>query len=388
MSTLAPSKKPGRSSSKKPESVPLKKSESTPSEESDGVRLVQYRCQSCNAPYPLGADDVIATCPYCGFTFTVDGGTTSKHLMLPNRLDAQNVRDVVLGWIRSSAAKSIGPSVAKSADIDSPMLQWLPMFRVDSSYKTHYLGANKDRREGHHGWVRIESGETGEGSIWILARRHAVDFAMEEFIDSIDDTKPVTFDIKATQSSPVLNSEITEADAQPRAHQRKSEKDRAALLKEVERLFDYQLDVHTKDCTYVHVPYWLVPFTFRNGTFRVAVSGVTGEVLLGEVPVTKRYRIGKWLTSVTMLISSALLLQALPYVTYAVLQGSSSSDDSGAILFIPLAVLLGGFVLWTGSVRMLGTILRYQICLTAEGEDREKGPGIIHSLGHLVGRFE
>jgi len=365
-------------SGKADEAQPRPKSSATPIE-SEEISLIEYRCQSCNAAYPLGADDVIATCPYCGYTFEVDTGKTLKHSMIPNRLAVQEASEVVRNWIASVAARSVGSHVAKAVDIETPMLQWLPMIRVDADCRTHYSGGKKTQTGVASAyWTKIENETTSHEPIWVLARRHASDFGVEEFVDSIGDAESVTFDIKAIQSALLLNSELEETDAQPRARVNKVLKDRNTLLRTMTSLFDYQLEMNFKSCSYIHAPYWLVPYTYHNGTFRVALSGVTGQVLCAEVPVTKRYKASQWLKSLGLLISSALLFLSLPIATFFILQFASGS--SGEAILLPLIILFGAAVLWAESVKTLGRVLRYQITMTADGKSREKGDSLKESL--------
>ncbi|MHA2192534.1 MAG: hypothetical protein ACXAAR_03810, partial [Candidatus Thorarchaeota archaeon] len=123
-----------------------------------------------------------------------------------------------------------------------------------------------------------------------LARRYAATFGIQEFIESLEERETKIFDINLTDKAPVLNAEISDTDAPVRAKYQKSERDRAELNEKVDKLFDYRLEMETEDCTYVHAPYWLIRYEYHGGTFRVAVSGASGKVVLGELPVTKTYR--------------------------------------------------------------------------------------------------
>ena len=330
--------------------------------------LVQYRCKKCNAPYPLGADDVIATCPYCGYTFLVGGSEMAKHMILPSRLDEKSVRKSVTKWLKLASSKSVGKGIMKGIDLETPTLQWIPVFRVLADFEIHYLGAKQEKLDHKKTWIKIEETNSGETDEWVLARRHAATFGVEEFIESLSDDTAKPFKIGMTESAPVLNSEIDEGNANPRARQRKKTRDRAELQERMDHLFDYRLKMNAKDCTYMHVPYWLVRYTYKKGTFRVAVSGVTGKVVLGELPVTKLYRAKRWVTSLVMLIASALLMQPVPYILYALMQDSSSGDA----FMIPFGMAFLAVLLWGGAYTIVGGALRYEICVTADGEERDK----------------
>ncbi|MFX1472447.1 MAG: hypothetical protein ACFFBM_08085 [Promethearchaeota archaeon] len=354
----------------------------TTAEDTQG--LVQYRCEVCNAPYPLGADDVISTCPYCGHTFIVDGGEIRAHLLLRNQLDKEGVNKTVSDWLQFAASKSVGKGVTKDIELGAPILQWIPMFRVKSSTETYHFGAKQEGSGDKKRWVKIEGHDSGKITEWVLARRYAATFGIQEFIDSLVDTESTNFDIKLTDEAPVLNAEIADTDAPVRAKYQKSERDRAELKERMDKLFDYRLDMELEDCTYVHAPYWLVRYEYRGGTFRVAVSGATGRVVLGELPVTKTYRVKKWFTSVFMLVAAALLLQGTPYILYGILMADSSDGD---VFIIPIVMLILGLILWVGSIKMVDGVLKYEIELTAEGEEREEASLLAIPLRYLGGRF-
>ena len=317
--------------------------------------------------YPLGADDVIATCPYCGYTFLVGGSEMAKHMILPSRLDEKSVRKSVTKWLKLTSSKSVGEGIMKGIDLETPTLQWIPVFRVLADFETHYLGAKQESSDYKKTWVKVEETNSGETNEWVLARRHAATFGVEELIESLSDDTAKPFKIEITESAPVLNSEIDEGDASPRAHQRKKARDRAELQKQMEHLFDYHLKMNTKDCTYMHAPYWLVRYTYKKGTFRVAVSGATGKVVLGELPVTKRYRIKKWFLSLGMLVFSAVLMQPVPYIVYAMMQSPSAGDE----FMIPSIMAILAVLLWYGAYRVIGGALSYEICMTADGKERD-----------------
>lgn len=346
----------------------------------DSSGLVQYRCEMCNAPYPLGADDVISTCPYCGYTFTVGGSEMKEHLILSNKLTPDEVKKVVADWIQFAASKSVGTRFTREIEIGTPSLQWIPTFRVNAQCDTYHFGANQKGSGNNKRWEKVEARESQQTTEWVLARRHAATFGIRELIESLDDSGAQAFDIKHTAQASVLNSEIGEDDAPVRARHQKSEQDRADLNEKVTKLLDYRLDMTADACTYVHAPYWLVRYEHRGGTFRVAVSGATGKVVLGELPVTKRYRVKNWLLSFFMLIGSALLFQGTPYITYAIFAGGSSDGD---VALIPIAMVAIGGILFFMAYVLVGKALGYEIELTADAKEREEGFSFTGSIKGL-----
>lgn len=344
--------------------------------------ITQFRCKKCNAPYPLGADDVIATCPYCGYTFEV-GGSEVKHLVIPNKLDSKSVKAAVKKWLKFAASKSVGGGVVKEIELEEPILQWIPLFRVTGQFDSYHFGVKKEGSGDNAKHVKIEDHDSGELTEWVIARRHAATFGIKEFILSLDDEGVKNFNIDITTGAPVLNSEIDDADASKRAHKSRMDRERVELLEKVDKLLDYRLNLKPETSTYTHAPYWLVRFTYQKGTFRVAVSGATGEILLGELPVTKRYRAKKWFVSLFLLIGSGLLFQVLPYFLIALAQGSSSDGDAW---MIPLALFAVAGLLWVGAVTIVGGALRYEVEVDTEGKERGDKFSLTETMKQLGGK--
>ena len=345
--------------------------------------IKQFRCKKCNAPYPLGADDVIATCPYCGFTFEV-GGSEIKHLMIPNRLNAKGVKSEVKKWLKKAASKSVGKGVVKDIELEEPILQWIPLFRVSGDFESYHFGVKTEGSGDSKKHFKIEEHDSGKMTEWVIARRHAATFGIDEFILSIIDTGIGDFVIDKTDGAPVLNSEIDESDASRRAHRSRKDRERGELLGKMNKLLDHKLKFTPITSTYTHAAYWLVRYTYQKGTFRVAVSGATGQIPLGELPVTKMYRIKKWITSVFLLTGSALLFQVLPYFLLILAQGGGSSD--GDVWMVPVLIAVVAGILWIASITIIGGSLKYEVEVDREGKERDDSFSFTKTLKKLGGK--
>jgi hypothetical protein len=113
------------------------------------------------------------------------------------------------------------------------------------------------------------------------------------------------------------------------------------------------------------------------------VSGATGKVLLGELPVTKSYRMKKWLTSIFLLVGSALLFQALPYFLMVLAQGSSSDGDAW---MVPVFMALLGGLLWLGAITVVGESLRYEVEVGTDGNERGDRFSFTQTLRKIGGK--
>jgi len=349
---------------------------------SKSATITQYRCEKCNGPYPLGADDVIATCPYCGYTFTI-GGKEIRHFILPNKLDKNTVRTTVMKWLEFAAKKTVGSGVIKNIELEEPRLQWIPAFRVEGQYKSYHFGYKTEGSDKSRKYRRFENRDSGHVIEWVIARRHAATFGIDEFLSSFEDTITQDFVIEMTDQAPVLNSEISDEDAIKRGQRNKKDRERVELLTKMDKLLDHQLEIAPESSVYTHAPYWLVRYSYQKGTFRIAVSGATGEVLLGELPVTKRYRLKKWLVSVIMLISASALFQVLPYILIPFLQ---TNADAGDLWMIPLAIIAVSCILWVGSIVTVGGALKYEVQVNKKGEERKDESTLDGAFKRLGGK--
>jgi DNA-directed RNA polymerase subunit RPC12/RpoP len=350
---------------------------------SESTTITQYRCEKCNAPYPLGADDVIATCPYCGYTFTV-GGKEIPHLILPNKLDKNTIKTAVMKWLEFAAKKTVGSGIIGDIELEEPRLQWIPTFRIEGEYKSYHFGYKTEGSGNSRKYRRFETHNSGHAIEWVIARRHAATFGIDELLASLEDTKTRDFEIGLTNDAPVLNSEISDEDAIKRGQRNKKDRERTELLKKMDKLLDHSLDINPESSVYTHAPYWLVRYSYQKGTFRIAVSGAKGEVLLGELPVTKRYRTKRWLVSIFLLISASALFQILPYILILFTHANSNAGDLWAI---PIVILLLACVLWIGSIVTVGGALKYEVQVNKKGEERKDEftlDGTIRRLGGKV----
>ena len=100
---------------------------------------------------------------------------------------------------------------------------------MNAQCDTYHFGADQKGSGNNKRWEKVEARESQQVTEWVLARRHAATFGIQELIESLDDSGAQAFDIKHTSQASVLNSEIGEDDAPVRARYQKSERDRAGL---------------------------------------------------------------------------------------------------------------------------------------------------------------
>jgi hypothetical protein len=214
------------------------------------------------------------------------------------------------------------------------MLEWIPVFRIEGSYSSQYSGYR--RIEGGNLLLPIEDSITGKMTEWVLARRYSTTYGIYRFVGSLKDNELSQFELQATEDSPILNSEISLNDASRRFQKICKDHHRKAIEGIV---LDHHFNIKPESVNYVHVPYWLVRYSHQKGTFRVAISGATGEVLFGELPVTKRYRFKKWLIVFAVMILNAVMVQFAPYVA-TFLGGEGGAEGATSLLLIAFLILI------------------------------------------------
>ena len=73
------------------------------------------------------------------------------------------------------------------------------------------------------------------------------------------------------------------------------------------RLVRCDSDVTVDDPLYVHAPLWLVRYSFNDKDYRVAIAGDSGNVLKGEIPISKKKRIINYSIAMVVLLAGAIL---------------------------------------------------------------------------------
>ncbi|MFW9844210.1 MAG: hypothetical protein ACFFEV_06530, partial [Candidatus Thorarchaeota archaeon] len=105
-------------------------------------------------------------------------------------------------WLEFAASKSVGSGVVKDIELEKPILQWIPLFRVTGKFESYHFGVKTEGSGDSKRHIRIEESDSGELTEWIIARRHAATFGIEEFVLSLEDEGTKNFKIDVTAGAP------------------------------------------------------------------------------------------------------------------------------------------------------------------------------------------
>ncbi len=357
------------------------------SEDSKVDDIDEYKCPKCNGPYGLGADDVIATCGYCGFTFSIEDSQEQEHLLRANVLKEVQVHDLSKWWIEKVSKETLDSKEIPSIDILATNLVWLPMYKVIGEYEAYNLGY---KEEPNRVYLKVEERDSKDFIYFVLARRYSDEFAVKELLNRMNivrlrnysgiqerDIRGYDFSINLVDQGEILSAEITPEEAEETACKTLHENIRADLKKKTDVILDCHLKTKVSQVLYYHIPLWIVLYSFNDLVYRIAISGHERQVILGEVPVSRRWRLKKWLKAVSWIAkgSGALFGFSIFVVILALATGKSEWVAYNSALWIGVMFPLFFYIL-IASFLDLRRSLDFQILINTWGEVVDEPPAV------------
>jgi len=289
------------------------------SEDFEEDTIDTYNCPKCNGPYRLGADDVIATCGYCGFTFSLNDNQEVEHLLRVNVLSEEKVQELSKWWIDKVSRETLNTEEVLQIDVISTELTWLPMYKVIGEYEVYNFGY---KREPNQIYQKVEERDEKEFINFVLARRYSDKFAVKELLNRMNivrirgvasgiqerDVRGYDFSIDLVKEGEILSAEVLPEEAEVSACKSLKEDIRADLKKKTDVILDCHLRTKISQVLYYHIPFWIVLYSFNDLVYRIAISGHQREVILGEVPVSGKWRIKKWFKAFSWIVKGCGIL--------------------------------------------------------------------------------
>lgn len=270
--------------------------------------VTAIKCPYCSAPLDVNPEDAVFNCVNCGQAILADGSLFKDHYVLENTLTDDKVQEILKKFIKSKGfLRGI-----KNFKIAKLMPMWLPFWAVISDAYTHFVGYER--------YTETETYTTGTGKnrtthtrtytlyrpIDREIREERVDVILGRYGTSIfgyeqakeylsrNFVKAVPFqpkEIKKGSKFTYLSTEMNQHGAEQLVKTIIFDEHRARAEKACTKVLDCATQVSIKGAYFVHMPVWEIEYEFQHQTYRVAISGFTGEVLIGELPVTLSYRI-------------------------------------------------------------------------------------------------
>ncbi len=270
-----------------------------------------FKCPVCNGNVKTGPDDVVITCTYCGQTTTIEGKAIGDHLMQT----AVDSDERLAGFQKFlDKNKGMNKSLVKDCQVVENQLIMVPVWtakvKADSyykGYKTVQVPVQKTRTvrdsdgntrtetytDYEKGYVPIQSELHTDTHEPLLARKGARFYGLEDYLKDVKPETGVPYDFaKIKDLEPVmLNAEIGQEEFEKAIHGRVADDHRAQAGSGLTELFDCRTTTAVRETTYMQAPFSLIRYKFQGDLYKAAVDGHSGNVVMGEIPITRGQRI-------------------------------------------------------------------------------------------------
>ena len=295
-----------------------------------GTEIAKVKCQSCNAISIFEPSRVAQRCDFCGSPSIIPYQETRDAItpesILPVKLDASRVRDIVKDWVRS---RWFAPGALRSGALtDTLKAIYLPYWTFDAKAHADWTATSGDY------YYTTEPYTDSKGQRQMRQVRHVRWYPsagqLDHFFD--DDLVPGTVGVRMDllrKIEPFPTSDLNpydpafvrgwtveryQVDLRKAAESNQDHMDlqmQALCGKQVPGDTYQNLQVRTayaaRTFKHILVPVWLVSYTFGAKTFQVLVNGYTG-ITAGDRPIS-------WIKVFFYIILPAILLLILIALT-------------------------------------------------------------------------
>ena len=237
----------------------------------------EIRCSHCGAPIKFNPGEIIATCPYCGFTQVIETGKAFvfEHSMILNKFDTASVEAPIREWMKSGFVKP--HDLAKSKIVEKNLV-YLPFWIVPAKVTTTYKGV----------FERITPPVVKDGKVekeynWLVLARKATEFPTKEYEVPLEGK--ISYDFRKVEGfAKVLNSELQQFEAVEKAKQEIEQLHEFLIKEDVDKIIEAKTDFSVKDVVYLHAPVWFITYEYKHEQYKLFLDGATGTVIKGDIP--------------------------------------------------------------------------------------------------------
>jgi hypothetical protein len=273
-----------------------------------GTETVKVKCQSCNAISVFEPSHVAKRCDFCGSPAIVAYQETrdaiTPETLLPVKLDASRVRDLVKTWVRS---RWFAPDALKSGALtDTLKAIYLPYWTFDASAHADWTAMSGDYyyttesytdSKGHRQTRRVQHIRwyPTSGNLDHFFDDALIPGTVGVRMDLLRKVEPFpTQDLKPYDPAFVRGWTVEryQVDLRKAAELNHSQMDRDMEVLcgqnvpgDTHRDLRVQTAYAQRTFKHILVPVWLVNYTFGPKTFQVLVNGYTGSTA-GDRPIS------------------------------------------------------------------------------------------------------
>jgi DNA-directed RNA polymerase subunit RPC12/RpoP len=241
----------------------------------------EIKCSHCGAPLQFSPGEIVATCPYCGFTQVIETGKAFEfeHSIILNEYKPEQIDNLLRVWMQSGFLKP--SNLARASKIQEKNLTYLPFWIISVATSSTYKGV----------FERLTPPVVKEGKVekkynWLILARKASDFPTREYEVPLEGKVPYDFR-KIEDFAKVLNSEIERNEAVEAAKQQIENLHRFLAKQNIDKIIEMKTDFDIGDMVYLHAPVWFTIYEYKQRRFSVFLDGATGSVIKGDIPSTK-----------------------------------------------------------------------------------------------------
>ena len=266
---------------------------------------VSYRCPNCGAAIELNPEAIIYVCKYCGWSGDIFG---------------KNLKIYVWPTLPRQSVEQLVKRFTGGAKIVEADLKYVPYWIFKASITVNYAAKVVYKVKRGKKYIRREAnvGEKFEKEIVypLVARLNAEFYGDLEMQGNVEynfrkkPPKEVTSEEARNIAPYVLSPEISRDEAQEIIVDKLEDvglniaKDRAkSRFSNVEsvHVYYYEPEIRVSDPILVMAPYWFIIYKSKGGIYSGAFSGIDGDLLKLEVPITSAERLvrllGAWLVA-------------------------------------------------------------------------------------------
>jgi len=266
---------------------------------------VSYRCPNCGAAIELNPEAIIYVCKYCGWSGDIFG---------------KNLKIYVWPTLPRQSVEQLVKRFTGGAKIVEADLKYVPYWIFKASITVNYAAKVVYKVKRGKKYIRREAnvGEKFEKEIVypLVARLNAEFYGDLEMQGNVEynfrkkPPKEATSQEARNIAPYVLSPEISRDEAKEIIVDKLEDvglniaKDRAkSRFSNVEsvHVYYYEPEIRVSDPILVMAPYWFIIYKSKGGIYSGAFSGIDGDLLKLEVPITSAERLvrllGAWLVA-------------------------------------------------------------------------------------------
>jgi hypothetical protein len=282
-------------------------------------------CPNCGSPVPVPPGARIVTCAACGQSSLVQGDRGVWRWQMMNKLDRAQGLEAVKGFFRGIYKAR---DLDTAAEIQELMLVYLPYWRVKAFVAGWMFGRQRRDKDS----TKPAEVEVLEEMVWSDAATDVAELGVHRVSPAEAALQP--YDAERLHAEGLVFEPVespTEAFEEAKVHFLYRGRSKGHLASTFFERFHFL----RPQTALVYYPLWVARYAYRQRHYQVVVDGVSGKLLYGKAPGNGLYRAASLVAG--MAAGTFLLVNG----TALAAQFAGSSDDSAAVILVPIAVGVG-----------------------------------------------